>query len=149
MRVCLTLKVLINLECCLICLDFACHVVVLGNGSGETTVCWNHDECCVHLQRVSGHVLDEIPVPRCNDDCRLSVKDSSWCKQWSLHTPTSSFGGSRGMRMRKNLSKRSTFSYNLSSSRSEMASNSSGSGDLAAVIMTANGNRQASLLKAH
>ena len=22
--------------------------------------------------------------------CRLSVKDFSWCKQWSLHTPTSS-----------------------------------------------------------
>ena len=65
---------------------------------------------------------------------RLSVKDSSWCKQWSLHTPTSSSGDPRGMRMRRNLSKRSTFCFSLSSSRSEMTSNSSGGGDPAAVI---------------
>ena len=49
-------------------LDFAFLVVVLGNDSGETAVCWNYDECCAHLQRVVGHVLDEIPVPGCNDD---------------------------------------------------------------------------------
>ena len=40
------------------------------------------------------------------------------------------------------MPRRSTFCFNLSSSRSEMTSNSSGGGDLAAVIMPANGNRQ-------
>ena len=43
-------------------LDFAFLVVIVGNGSGETTVCWNHDKCCAHLQRVSDLVLDKIPV---------------------------------------------------------------------------------------
>ena len=57
MRVYLTPKGLINLECCLICPGFRL-----------TTVCCDHDECCAHLQRVSDHVLDEIPVPGCNDD---------------------------------------------------------------------------------
>ena len=50
--------------------------------------------------------------------------------------------------MRRNLPKRSTFWFNLSISRSEMTSNSSGGGDFAAVIMPANGNRQVFLLKA-
>ena len=61
------------------------------------------------------------------------MKDSSWCKQWSLHAPTSSSGDPCGMRVRRNLPKRSTFCFNLSSSRSEMASNLGGCGDLAAV----------------
>ena len=60
---------------------------------------------------------------------RCYVKDSPWCKQWSLHFPTSSSGDPRRMRMRRNLPKHSTFCFNLSSSRSETASNSSGSGD--------------------
>ena len=59
---------LINLELLSsLSLDFACLVVVNGNGGGETTFCWNHDLGCVGLQRGSGHVQDEIFVPECDD----------------------------------------------------------------------------------
>ena len=61
MRACLTPKGLINLECCLICPWISPALwLSLGNGSGETAAYWNHDKCCAYLQRVSGHVLDEI-----------------------------------------------------------------------------------------
>ena len=86
----------VDLECCVVFLDFA-YVVVLGNG--ETTVCWNNVECCAHLQRVSGLVLDEISVPGCNDDgvVPLVRENSSWCTQWSLHAPTSSSDSEMGI----------------------------------------------------
>ena len=133
-------------------LDVACLVVFLGNGSGETTVCWNHDKCCANLQRVSGHVLGEILLPGCNDDGVVTLVRERLFVVQTMVTPysTSSSGDPRRMRMRRNLSMRSTFCFNLSSSCSEMAPNSSGGGgDLAAVIMPACGNRQVFLLKTH
>ena len=49
-------------------MDFNCLVVVLDDGNCGVPVSCGHDECHVHLQRVIGHVLDEILVPWCRDD---------------------------------------------------------------------------------
>ena len=45
----------------------------LGNGSDGITVCWNHDVGRVCLQRASGHVLDGIFVPGCNDEASVPL----------------------------------------------------------------------------
>ena len=72
-------------------LDFACFVVVLGNGSDETTVCWSHDMRCAHLQRASGLVLDEIPVPECKDDGAVTLVRERLFAVQTIVTPYSHF----------------------------------------------------------
>ena len=91
-QICCSAQRLINLGTAVqsLSLDFACLVVVNGNGSGETAVCWNHDLGCVCLQRGSGHVPDEISVPGCDGEgvvplVRVGLFQS--CKRWSLHAP--------------------------------------------------------------
>ena len=49
-------------------LDFSSLVVNLVNCSDGIAIRCNHDKCHVHLQRASDHALEEVPVPRCNDN---------------------------------------------------------------------------------
>ena len=50
-------------------LDLTCLVVALGNGSGEVTISWNHDEGAVSLGGTCDHVLDEVTVAWSINDC--------------------------------------------------------------------------------
>ena len=49
-------------------LDFAWFVVVNGDGTDGTAVCWNRAVSCVCLQRADDHVLARISVSGCNDE---------------------------------------------------------------------------------
>merc|ERR1719229_832238 len=49
-------------------LDLSSLVVALGNGSGEVTIGWHHDQCHIGLGGTSDHVLDEVTVARSIDD---------------------------------------------------------------------------------
>merc|ERR1719453_1066383 len=43
-------------------LDLTSLVVTLGNGCGEVTICWHHDQGTVSLGGTCDHVLDEVTV---------------------------------------------------------------------------------------
>merc|ERR1719424_126895 len=45
-------------------LDLTSLVVTLGNGGGEVTIGWDHDESHVSLGGTRDHVLDEVAMPR-------------------------------------------------------------------------------------
>mmetsp|Transcript_76454 Transcript_76454/g.120632 ORF Transcript_76454/g.120632 Transcript_76454/m.120632 type:complete len:492 (-) Transcript_76454:62-1537(-) len=49
-------------------LDLTSLVVALGNGSGEVTISWHHDQCHISLGGTGNHVLDEVTVAWGIDD---------------------------------------------------------------------------------
>ena len=64
--------------------------------TAKAPVSCGHGECHVHLQRVSGHVLDEILVRWRNDNgvsAACPRETLLECERWSLHAPLPSSGG--------------------------------------------------------
>ena len=49
-------------------LDLTCLMIALGNGCGEVTINWDHDQGEVSLRRLSDHVLDEVTMAWCVND---------------------------------------------------------------------------------
>merc|ERR1719240_2088145 len=49
-------------------LDLSGLVVALGDGRGEVTISWHHDQRAVSLRGTGNHVLDEVAVTRGIDD---------------------------------------------------------------------------------
>mmetsp|Transcript_13879 Transcript_13879/g.17117 ORF Transcript_13879/g.17117 Transcript_13879/m.17117 type:complete len:249 (+) Transcript_13879:866-1612(+) len=49
-------------------LDLTSLVVALGNGSGEVTICWHHDQGHIGLGGTGNHVLDEVTMAWGIDD---------------------------------------------------------------------------------